>query len=317
VSERSVELREAFTRAGVRSPNTFIVGAPKCATTAMAEAIACHPSVFMSPTKEPHRFGADLHALRVRTSMSMNDYVELFSGASVETVVAEASVWTMRSALAASEIGRFEPDARIIIMLRDPVHLLASLHGELCRAGVEDILDLRAALDAESDRRAGRRIPRGVANSGQLLYSEAVAFAAQLQRFIEALGRHAVHVVFFDDVRTDPAAVMAGVQRFLGVEIRDDVQLAASNPGRTVKVARLQRFARQAGVTRSVTRRLVPAGARPRIARGLVDTIERVNVSNTTRPGMPADLEADLRARYRDGVEHLATILERDLSSWT
>jgi hypothetical protein len=316
MSDRSDELREVFTRTGFRSPNTFIVGAPKCATTAMAEAIACHPSVFMSPTKEPHRFGADLPALRVRTLMPSDDYVELFRGASDEAVVAEASVWTMRSALAASEIGRFEPNAQIIVMLRDPVDMLASLHGELCRAGVEDLLDLRAALDAEPDRRAGRRLPRSVANCGQLLYSEAVAFAAQLQRFIDVLGRHAVHVVFFEDVRTDPVSVMAGVQRFLGVEVRD-VRLAASNPGRTVKVARLQRFARQTGVTRSLARRLVPAGVRPRIARTVVDTIERVNVSSAARPTVPPDLEADLRARYRDGIDHLATIVQRDLSSWT
>jgi hypothetical protein len=283
----------------------------------MSEAIARHPSVFMSPKKEPHRFGADLPALRVRTLMSAGGYVELFRGVADEAVVAEASVWTMRSALAASEIGRFEPDARVIVMLRDPVDMLASLHGELCRAGVEDILDLRAALDAEPDRRAGRRLPRGVMNRGQLLYSEAVAFAAQVQRFIDALGRHAVHVVLFEDVRADPVSVMAGVQRFLGVEIRDDVRLVPSNPGRTVKVARLQRFARQAGVARSVTRRLVPAGARPRLARTVVDTIERVNVSSAARPTVPLDLKADIRARYRDGIERLATIVQRDLSSWT
>ena len=97
-------LRARFERAGVRSPNTFIVGAPKCATTAMAEALARHPSVFMSPTKEPHRFGADLPGLGVRSLMPDADYVELFRGVSDEGVVAEASVWTMRSTLAADEL---------------------------------------------------------------------------------------------------------------------------------------------------------------------------------------------------------------------
>jgi hypothetical protein len=125
-----------------------------------------------------------------------------------------------------------------------------------------------------------------------------------------------VHVVLFDDIRSDPTSVMTGVQRFLGVEQRDEVQLVASNHGRTVKVARLQRLARQQGRARAVTRRLVPAGARPRIARTVVHTIERVNLTPEARPAVPADLEAEIRDRYRGRVERLATMLQRDLSSW-
>ena len=317
MSDHVEDLRAEFSRRGVRSPTAFIVGAPKCATTSMAEALSRHPSVFMSPVKEPHRFGEDLPELRVRTLMSSSDYVELFRRATDEPVLAESSVWTMRSASAAREIQAFEPDARIIIMLRDPVDMIASLHGELCRAGVEDILDLRAALDAESDRRAGRRIPPGVERHGQLLYSDAVSFSEQVQRFIDEFGRAAVHVVLYDEVRADPSLVMTRVQRFLEIEERSEVRLVRSNPGRVVRSARLQRFARQDGGVRRVTRRLVPAGARPRLARGVVEAIEHVNLDRSVRPTLPADLEAELRERCRDGVERLAMVLQLDLSAWT
>jgi Sulfotransferase domain len=317
MSEPVADLRAEFSRSGVRSPTVFIVGAPKCATTSMAEALSRHPSVFMSPVKEPHRFGEDLPELRIRTLMSSREYVELFRGATDETLLAEASVWTMRSVSAAREIQAFEPDARIIIMLRDPVDMLASLHGELCRAGVEDILDLRAALDAESDRRAGRRIPTGVERHGQLLYSEAVSFPEQVQRFIDGFGRSALHVVLYDDVRADPTSVMTGVQRFLGIEERPEVRLVRSNPGRVVRSAGLQRFARQTGGVRRVTRRLVPPAARPKLARRVVETIERVNLDRGARPAASADLEAELRERYRGSVERLATVLQLDLSAWT
>ncbi len=302
-------LRDAFVRAGVRTPNTFIVGAPKCATTAMAEALARHPSVFMSPVKEPHRFGADLPALRVRSLMPVSDYVELFRDASDEGAVAEASVWTMRSALAANEIRAFEPDARIIIMLRDPVEMLASLHGELCRAGVEDILDLRAALAAEPDRRAGHRIPRGVVRHGQLLYSEAVAFAEQVERFVDSFGRQALHVVLLDDIRSDAMSAMTDVQRFLGVDPCEDVRLEGSNGGRVVKRARLQRLARQQGWARTLSRRCVPAAIRPRIARGVVHAVERANLAAGPRPQVPMDLEVELRDRCRGQIERLAAMI--------
>ena len=195
--------------------------------------------------------------------------------------------------------------------------MLASLHGELCRAGVEDILDLRAALEAEPDRRAGRRIPRGVERHGQLEYSHAVAFPEQVQRFVDAFGRPSVHVVLLDDIRADATTVTTEVQRFLGLEPREDLPLVWANAGRAVKIARVQRFARQPGRARALTRRLVPAGMRPRVARTVVRTVERVNLTPSTRPAVPADLDAELRERYRAQVERLATIIGRDLSSWT
>jgi hypothetical protein len=61
----------------------------------------------------------------------------------------------------------------------------------------------------------------------------------------------------------------------------------------------------------------VPPGARPRIARTIVHAVDRVNLSAGTRPPVPADLDATLRDRYRDRIERLGTILQRDLSGWT
>jgi hypothetical protein len=265
----------------------------------------------------PHRFGADLARLRIRTPIPDAAYVELFRGARDERIVAEASVWTMRSEVAADEIAAFDPGARIVVMLRDPVEMLASLHGELCRAGVEDIPDLRAALDAELDRAAGRRLPRGVPFTGQLRYSQAVDFPDQLGRLADRFGADRVHVVLLDDLRTDPAAVVDGVQRFLGLDPDPGVVVPRVNEGRAVRAPRVQRFARQPGAVRSLTRRFVPASMRPTIARGVVRTIERANLARASRAPVPDDLAAELRERYRPVVDELAAMLHRDLSAWT
>jgi hypothetical protein len=283
----------------------------------MAEALATHPSVFVSSPKEPHAFGSDLPDLRVWTSPTpAPDYVRLFAGAGPEQVVAEASVWSMRSVRAAREIQAFEPDARIIIMLREPVDLLASLHGELCRAGIEDILDLREALAAERDRRVGHRISRGVPNHGQLLYSDAVAFSEQIERYLESFGRDAVHIVLFDDIVDRPDVIMDGVQRFLGLMPRPGISLDRRNEGRVVRDAYLQRFARQPGVMRSLSRRFVPPAVRPTVARAVVRTIERVNIAPIARPPVPEDLRAELRERFADRTSALSSLIDRDLSAW-
>ena len=61
--------------------------------------------------------------------------------------------------MAATRIKAKSPDAKIIIMLREPVEQMYSFHAVRRRNATED-LDFEAALDAEADRREGRRLPR-------------------------------------------------------------------------------------------------------------------------------------------------------------
>ncbi|HEX2249085.1 MAG TPA: sulfotransferase domain-containing protein, partial [Gemmatimonadales bacterium] len=62
-----------------KKPNFFIVGAPKCGTTALYEYLRLHPHVFMPELKEPHFFAKDLGTYpRIKT---LEVYTQLFSGA--------------------------------------------------------------------------------------------------------------------------------------------------------------------------------------------------------------------------------------------
>jgi hypothetical protein len=67
---------------------------------------------------------------------------------------------------------------------------------------------------------------------------------------------------------------------------------------------------------RALTRRVVPEAIRPRVARRVIDAVERVNLAPGTRPQVPAALEAELRARFAPMVQRLELLLDRDLSSW-
>ena len=140
-------------------PNFFIVGAPKCGTSALYEYLGAHPEIFMSPYKEPHFFGSDLQQ---RWRPTKSQYFSCFAKARDEKRVGEASVHYLYSKCAAAEIKEFCPEARIIIMLRDPVEMLYSLHSQSIFSGNEVINDFEEALEAEADRKLGRRIPRGI-----------------------------------------------------------------------------------------------------------------------------------------------------------
>lgn len=111
----------------MRRPNTFIVGAPKCGTTALSTYLSEHREVFLSDPKEPNYFCSDLPERQVVSQME--DYLTLFEGAlDGHSVVMEASTWYLVSRVAVANIMEFEPRARLIVMVRNPIDLVHSLH---------------------------------------------------------------------------------------------------------------------------------------------------------------------------------------------
>ena len=204
-----------------RKPDFFIVGAPKCGTTTMYDYLKGHPQVFMSEPKEPDYFGADCFQLTPDEA----SYLALFAGAGPDLMAGEASALYLYSEQAAERIKAFRPDARIVIMLRQPADFLYSLHGQLSYdMHCEDLRDFRAALDAEPDRRRGRRLSSDLAWEPRLLfYRECATFSTQVRRYLDAFGRDRVHFILFDDFTRDPQAEFSRLCRFL--EIRDDVSI--------------------------------------------------------------------------------------------
>jgi Sulfotransferase domain len=315
--ERARELRATFDQSGVRRPNLFIVGAPKCGTTSLARSLAAHPSVYMSPRKEPLFFGVDLETARIKTSIEPSRYVEWFRCAHDEAVIGEASVWYLRSATAAQEINSFDPDARIIVMLRNPVDLLQSLHAQQIRSGNENLVDLSDALAAESARRQGKRMPSRIKYPGRLLYSDAVAFAQQVSRFLRQFGDDRVRVILLDDVATDSPGVMESLQGFVGLPGMKDMPLIHANQRRRVRSLALQSLALHPPRPLRIMARGIPSGARRGLGRAVSGTLGRLNLKAAHGPEMSTDLRRRLTVRFKDEIEELSALLDRDLSAWT
>lgn len=288
-----------------RRPDVFIVGAPKCGTTAMSDYLDQHPDVFMA-TKELHYFGADL--VRRRTPPpSLDEYLGCFKGAGTALRLGEASVRYLVSVSAAAEIRAFSPDARIIIMLRDPVELMVALHAELAFSGVEDIQDFATALDAEPDRRAGRRITAAANVAEDLFYRSIVDFAPQVERYLGAFGRDRVLVLFLEDLRRDPAGTVASVYRFLGVDDRFQPVLAVTNPRKKVRSGLVRRLVSQPpGIVRAVVRGLTTRALR----KTAYQRIQRLNARRADVGPLPVDLRARLEAQLAPDTARLEALLQ-------
>jgi len=107
----------------MKTPNFFILGAPKCGTTSMVSWVSEHPCAYLSPWKEPRYFDQDL---KTRFRITEPQYLALFEGATEQHIaMGEATVWSPFPRQAVSDIEREIPGARDIVMIRNPVVKMA------------------------------------------------------------------------------------------------------------------------------------------------------------------------------------------------
>jgi hypothetical protein len=286
-----------------RRPDLFIVGAPKAGTTSLYEYLDEHPDVYMSAVKEPMYFSPDIpyRARREPFVLGRDEerYLALFAGATTEQRVGEASTHYMASHQAPELIRAFQPDARIVCMLRDPAQVAYAWHGERVYRGGESHrrFDL-ALLDDE----------RGAP------YLEVGRYGSQLQRWFDHFGRERVHVIVFDDFATDTAGEFRRLLEFLAVDAGfQPSSFGARNTvgSKSPLVARMRR-----GPLRRAAegiRRL----AGERAARTLSQGVRNLPLVN--RRGARAPLAPEVRQRlemaYRAEIELAGQLIGRDLAA--
>jgi hypothetical protein len=293
-------------------PNFFIVGAPKCGTSAMYTYLERHPEIFMSGRKEPRYFGRDL---RIRPEWCVLDtraYLAMFRDAGDARAVGEATTYYLVSRDAAREIRDFNPAARIIIMLRNPVDMAFSLHREHLWNLNEDIEDFADAWDAQDDRRLGQRIPQDAHFPEGLLYGDMGDFAPQVQRYLDVFGPDQVKVVLFDDFIADTPRVYAEMLRFLRVAPDYRPSFERVNQCKPLKA----RFIQRLYIRHPILRKLVRACVNPRLRLKLVtDWLPRLTGSAAKAEMSPATRQR-LCAHFAPCIEVLSDVLQRDLSHW-
>lgn len=295
----------------MRQPDFFIVGAPKCGTTAMDEYLKKHPEIFVAERKEMHFFGSDLN-LNINR-MTREEYLPHFSKAKNEKRVGEASVWYLYSKRAASEIKEFCASASIIIMLRNPVDMLYSLHSQLLYNGDEDIEDFEAALNAEADRKKGLRMPKGAIVTYGVFYQDVVKYTEQVQRYLDVFGQDNVHIIIFDEFKRNTPEIYRKTLRFLGVnpDFQPDFQVV--NPNKIVRSKTLRSFLiHRPRIVKWFGNAFMSKQLRDR----LLIRFQRSNIQYVPRQPMDSALKQRLVKDFVPEVEKLSHLLNRDLTHW-
>lgn len=301
----------------LRRPDFLYVGHPRSGSGRLEGYLTGHPDVFMA-RKELHYFGSDLEYNDPPRSLS--NYQAHFRGGGSYRRVGEASTWLLVSRTAAAEIKAYAPDACVLIMLRNPVDWLYSLHSHMLYAAYEDIPDFGEALAALHERRRGRRMPRWPSPPIGVLYADLVRYHDQVERYLDVFGEDRTMVLLFDDFRDAPDRTFDQVLDFL--------ELPRSFPGRDVVIQGTRKSTNANSQPRSrrvqdwikhpkrraIYRSLVPLPF-PNAHRAL-RALYLLNTRRVPRSPMDPTLRARLAEQFTPEVERLEGLLGRDLSSW-
>lgn len=233
----------------MRVPDFFIVGHAKSGTTAMYEMLRRHPQIFMSVPKEPWFFARDNPDPQVsgersieftgRKRESLEDYLSLFADARVDQHVGEASSSYIWSRSAPSRIAAMRPDARIIVIFREPTSFLRSLHLQLLSAHEEQEKSFRKAIELEAARRENRHIPKYAYWPQTLIYTDRVKYVEQIDRYREFFPAEQMLVLIYDDFRADNEGTVRRVLRFLDVDQTAAIKTVDANPTVGVRSVRV------------------------------------------------------------------------------
>ena len=305
-----------------RLPDFFIVGHPKCGTTAMYEMLARHPQLYLPERKEPRWFSTDLRSpfrpgADGKPRDTYEDYLALFAPAGPDQITGEGSTDYIWSHTAASEIAAVRPDARIIVIFREPASFVRSLHIHMLQHKAEEEPSLRRALELESERREGRHLTEVTRRwPQQLFYAERVRYVEQLRRYAEHFAPEQMLLLVYDDFRADNDATLRAVQRFLGVEETGAELLVEANESvyrRADVDSRLHDAFFGGGpvlrAARRAARLVTPEGARQR-AFGA----QRDRLVFTEPPPPEEELMSELRDRFAPEVRALSEYMDRDLA---
>ena len=303
----------------MKQPNFFISGAPRCGTTALYSYLSEHPNIFMSRVKELNYFADDFPNVQKVAFNSPADYLKVFAEAGGKHIaVGEASPFYLFSKVAFENMRAFDPDAKIILSLRNPVDFIQSYHRLNLSLLREDVPDLAKAWDLQDARCQGQHIPKSARQVELLMYGEVGQFGKYVKRLFEVFPREQVKVILLEDLAANTVAVYEEILAFLGVPSdgrTEFPQVNANFENKSQFLAKL--FHPPQSVYMAFMKFISLFGVRfTQWVSVVYDRIERLNTTRATRSAMDPALRTRLVEHFRLDIELLSELIERDLSSW-
>jgi len=278
----------------------FIVGAPKAGTYSLYETLTRHPDISMSRQKEPNYLIDAIHnAPYMKVVVTLDQYLKQWNFDGNRALwYGEASPSYLRCESTPYRIRALFPNAKIIVVLRDPVD----------RAYSNWKMDVRQGHQRESFSEAFVRDyrDRGPMKVQYEYYKSGMYFYA-VKRYLEVFGSDNVFIALFEDLHENTKAVSLGIQKFLNVKYVD-LPFAKTNIARQPKYKIAASLYSSSAIKGTVGRAL-PERLRTKIKAAIFSgepDVSRIHTPDARR----------FREYFKEDLRRLESLIERDLTAW-
>lgn len=284
-------------------PHFLIIGAEKAGTTWLHDVLSAHPDLFLPSTKEIHYFNRFDSNRNVTDNFARRDqawYESHFKEAKPGQILGEATPMYLCDPDAPNRILETLPDARFIVILRNPVSRALS-HYRMARAKQHIAEDLDALIKA----RDPRVLERGL-------------YGAQLSRWMSIFPAERFLVLFFEEVMADQSTALTQIANWLGVDAKP---LLGARPEESRNAASGYRSARLYNGSVKAARALrnfpLTRGLAARLkASGLYDFVKTANQAAPEAHSLSDGQRATLQQFYQEDTASLSALIGRPSLPW-
>ena len=281
----------------------FIVGAPKAGTTSLYHYLNEHPQVVMSSQKEPdyfsdnaiHEQGMYYGKNRVNT---LDKYESLF--AQKESVVyGEGSVSYLFYDNVAEDIKKYNPNAKIIIMLRNPIE----------RAFSHYLMDYRLGLVSDSfENIITKKSKHKNAHLFYQQYIEVSKYANQIQRYLDFFEKENILFIDYEDLKNNVSKTVDQVYDFLNISTEFAADINTKYNTFTMPKNKGIRFIYSFVFLRKILTFFLPIY--------LVKNIRAFLFKADKKPELLKETRSQLSIIFNNDIKKLEEVLGKNYSKW-
>lgn len=310
----------------MKLPNFFIVGSAKSGTTSIYNYLKQHPDIFMSPIKETHHFSTDIDSSKFRPDYAANlninidswldgdqkkeifhafvkdwdKYLKLFKNSENQKAIGEVTNSYLYSKEAAKNIRSKFPEGKIIMILRNPVE----------RAFSHFLMDLKSGLETGSFLEAFKK-DMAKSNKGwgiSNVYYEIGMYYEQVKRYLTIFPQEQIKIILYDDYRNDAIKTLKEICNFLNIDSNFEFEFSKEhNKAMIPKSGAVALMMRQKGL-KVFAKKIFPKSWK--------NIISKIFFTNKNLPKLSVDDRKYLIELYKEDIQKLAQLINRDLTSW-
>ena len=298
----------------MKKPNFFIVGPGRSGTTALSEYLDSHPNVFMSIPKEPHYFCTDFPKIRKNKGFTeLDSYLKLYEKCKPQHIaIGEASPSYIISSEALQNIYQFNPEAKIVVIVRNPIDKAYSHFINFKNNNLENQNYFETAWQLQDQRKQGQMLPSNNIEPITFQYGRLCKLAEPIERLFSLFPKQQIKVIIFDDFVNDTKKIYTEILSFLNINDDNRVKFPKAGESRISRFIWLNAFLRNPPLSLKF---IVNGKLARNVKNKIVAQVDKWN-TKAKPPLLEEKFRQELAKYFHDDVKKLSELLDKDLMHW-